>query len=107
MDVEVLMPIIMLVIFFGIFWFFLIRPQKKREKEHQQMVDNLEIGDKIITIGGIKAKVIKIKDDIIRLRISSDVDIDVVKNAIGSLENEKGKQKQEQAENKDDGDGEE
>ena len=86
MDLEMLAPIIMLAIFFGIFWFFLIRPQKKREKEHQDMINNLEVGDKIVTIGGIKAKVIKIKEDFIRLRISSDVDIDVVKNAIGSLD---------------------
>ncbi|ACL69978.1 preprotein translocase subunit YajC [Halothermothrix orenii] len=85
---EVLVGYVLpLVILFGVFWLFLIRPQKKQQKEHQEMLANLETGDKVVTIGGIKGKVIKIKDDIIRLRVSSNVDIDFVKNAIARLDN--------------------
>ncbi len=90
---ELLPTLITFALIFGIFWFFLIRPQKKKEQQHQDMVDNLRVGDKIITIGGIKGKVIKIKDNIITLRITSDVDIEVIKNAIGRLDKSDKKKK--------------
>ncbi len=73
------------VLIFGIFWFFLIRPQQKQKKEHQQMLDDLKSGDSVVTIGGIKGKVIKIKDNNIKVRVSSNVDIDFVKNAIARV----------------------
>lgn len=74
------------VLIFGVFWFFLIRPQRKQQKEHEDMLDNLQVGDKVVTIGGIKAKIVKLKEDNIRLRISSDVDVDVVQKAIARLD---------------------
>jgi len=70
------------VLIFGVFWFFLIRPQKQKQKAHQEMLDKLQVGDKVITIGGIKGKVIKIKEDNLRIRVSSNVDIDFVKSSI-------------------------
>ncbi|MTI61317.1 MAG: preprotein translocase subunit YajC [Firmicutes bacterium] len=82
---EVLVSILPFVVIFGVFWFFLIRPQQKKQKEHQAMVNNLQPGDNIITIGGIKGKIVKIKDDNIRLRVSSNVDIDVIKQSIGRM----------------------
>ncbi len=83
---EILSGILPFALIFGVFWFFLIRPQRKQQKEHKDMITNLKAGDKIITIGGIKGKIIKIKDNNIRLRISSNVDIDVIKNSIGRLD---------------------
>lgn len=74
------------VLIFGVFWFFLIRPQRKQQQEHEDMLDNLQVGDKVVTIGGIKAKIVKLKEDNIRLRISSDVDVDVVQKAIARLD---------------------
>ncbi|MCF8008265.1 MAG: preprotein translocase subunit YajC [Halanaerobiales bacterium] len=74
------------VLIFGVFWFFLIRPQRKQQKEHDDMLDNLKVGDKIVTIGGLKAKIVKIKEDNIRLRVSSNVDVDVVQKAIARLD---------------------
>lgn len=83
---EYLYAILPWVLIFGVFWFFLIRPQKKQKKEHQDMLDNLAIGDKIVTIGGIKGKIIKIKENNVRVRVSSNVDIDFVKSAISRVE---------------------
>ena len=83
---EYLYAILPWILIFGIFWFFLIRPQQKQKKEHQNMLDNLSIGDKIVTIGGIKGKIIKIKDNNIRIRVSSNVDIDFVKSSISRVE---------------------
>ena len=52
-----------IVILFALMYFMLIRPQKKQQKEMQKMISALEVGDKIVTIGGICGKVVKIKDD--------------------------------------------
>lgn len=58
-------PIIMMVALFAIMYFVMIRPQRKKEKETQAMIKALAVGDKIVTIGGICGKVVKIKDDYI------------------------------------------
>lgn len=55
--------ILWFVVIFGLMYFMMIRPQKKQQKEMQKMLDSLEVGDKIVTIGGICGKVIKLKDD--------------------------------------------
>ncbi|MFP4660734.1 MAG: preprotein translocase subunit YajC [Halanaerobiales bacterium] len=84
---DILVSIVPFVVIFGVFWFFLIRPQQKQQKEHKEMLNNLQAGDDVVTIGGIKGKVIKIKDDNVRLRVSSNVDIDMVRSSIGRVEN--------------------
>lgn len=58
-----LMPIIMMVLMFGVLWFFMIRPQKKKQKEEAKMRDNLQPGDEIMTIGGFYGRVISVKED--------------------------------------------
>lgn len=58
-----LLPWIMVAVWVLIFYFLLIRPQKKKDKQFKDMLSTLEIGDKIVTIGGICGKITKIKDD--------------------------------------------
>ncbi|MBE6728533.1 MAG: preprotein translocase subunit YajC [Ruminococcaceae bacterium] len=60
---EAFMPIIMMVLMFVVLWFFMIRPQKKKQKEEAKMRDNLQPGDEIMTIGGFYGRVISVKDD--------------------------------------------
>ena len=60
-----------LVLIFGVFYLFIYRPQQKREQEHQEMVDNLERGDQIVTIGGIHGKVIRIDEDSVLAQVDS------------------------------------
>lgn len=88
------------ILIFVVFWFFLIRPQRKKQQQHEDMLDNLNIGDSVVTIGGIKAKIIKIKEDSVRIRISPEVDIDIMKNAISRLDRneEKEREKEEKEE---------
>lgn len=57
--------ILFIVFLIALMYFMLIRPQRKREKEAKAMLDALKVGDKIVTIGGIRGKVSKIKDDFI------------------------------------------
>ena len=97
---EYLYAILPWILIFGIFWFFLIRPQQKQKKDHQDMLDKLSVGDQIVTIGGIKGKVVKIRDNNVRIRVSSNVDIDFVKSAISKVK-EKGNNNQDDLEKKD------
>ena len=64
--------IIMLVVFIGIMYFFMIRPQKKQQKAEAKMRSELQIGDKFITIGGIYGRVVSLKDDSIVIESSGD-----------------------------------
>lgn len=83
--------ILMWVAIFGVLWFFLIRPQRKQQQEHEDMLENLKVGDKVVTIGGIRGKIISINENNVKVRISSNVDIDLVKNSIGRMDEEREK----------------
>ena len=72
-----------LILIFVIFYFFLIRPQQKRVKEHKIMTQNLKRGDEVITSGGIIGTVDRVlEDDRIELNISEGVKVQVIKNTI-------------------------
>lgn len=64
-------PIIMLVLMVAIFYFILIRPQRKRDKEFKDLLANLQVGDEITTIGGMFGKVTKIKDETIVMEMGT------------------------------------
>ena len=75
-----------LILIFVIFYFFLIRPQQKKVKEHKVMVSALKRGDEVITSGGIVGKVEKVyEDDKVDLSISENVSVKIVKSTIQSL----------------------
>lgn len=69
-------PIWLIVVYFGViiaaFYFLLIRPQRKKAKEEKKMRDSLQVGDEIITIGGIYGRVISLKEDSIVIESKSD-----------------------------------
>mgnify|MGYP006285847563 CR=1 FL=1 len=78
--------IIPFILMFVIFYFFLIRPQQKRAKEHRQMVENLRRGDQVITAGGIKGKVTRIgEEDEAEIQIADDVRIRIVKSTVATV----------------------
>ena len=77
-----------LILIFVIFYFFLIRPQQKRIKEHKQMVAAVKRGDQVVTSGGIVGKVERILgDDKVDLVIADNVTVKVVQSTIQSLLN--------------------
>ena len=74
-----------LVLIFVIFYFFLIRPQQKRVREHKEMVKNLKRGDEVITSGGFIGKVDRVyEDDKLEIEISDGVKVNVIKNTVQS-----------------------
>ena len=70
-----------LILIFVIFYFFLIRPQQKKVKEHKLMVENLKRGDKVITSGGIVGSIERIIDnDKVEVAISENVKVEIIKS---------------------------
>ena len=75
-----------LILIFVIFYFFLIRPQQKKIKEHKNMVATLKRGDEVITSGGIVGKIEKVyDDDKVDILISDGITVKAVKSTIQSL----------------------
>lgn len=77
-----------LILIFGIMYFLLIRPQQKKLKEHQAMVEAVRRGDQIVTQGGIIGKISKVKDDgQVEVEIAEGVKVQVVKSTIANVLN--------------------
>lgn len=72
-------PIIMIVALIAIFYFFMIRPQSKKQKEIKQFREAMKKGDKVITAGGIHGKIKEIKDNVIVLQVDDNVKITIDK----------------------------
>lgn len=80
-----LMPLILLIF---IMYFLLIRPQKKREKATTQMRNSLQVGDEIVTIGGICGKIVKVKDESLIIQVGAEkVKFEVMRWAISKVVN--------------------
>jgi preprotein translocase subunit YajC len=70
----------------GVFWFLMVRPQKKKQQQLTQMRNALEVGDQVVTIGGIVGKVAVVKEDEIHLQIGHNQEVLVIKKwAVGSV----------------------
>lgn len=76
------LPIVGMVV---IFWFLIIRPQMKRQKEHQAKVSGLKKGDQVVTQGGLVGKVIKTDDVYAEIELAKDVRVKAVKSTIADL----------------------
>ena len=84
---ENLLSIGMIVVIFVVFYFFMIRPQKKQEKAQNEMRNNLTVGDEITTIGGIIGKIVSIKEETLVLETSRDgTKIRILKSAVRNVD---------------------
>ena len=85
---DMISMILMMVVMVAVFYFMLIRPQRKKDKAVKNMLDNLKVGDRIWTIGGFYGTVAGLKDDTVTLTIGSLQNTVVIKrSAIGGVEN--------------------
>jgi preprotein translocase subunit YajC len=83
--------IVILVLLFGMFYFLMIRPMRQREKKHDQMMEQLHVGDKVITAGGIYGEIKSISEDSVILKIESGATMRVTKGSIVSLPSAEGR----------------
>ena len=89
---QMIMGLLMWVVVFGVFYFLLIRPQKKKDKQLKEMRENLSVGDKVTTIGGIIAHVAKVEENAVILEIGPNrTKVPFEKWAIGTVESKESK----------------
>lgn len=74
-------PIVIMVL---IFYFMLYRPQKKEQNRRKEMLDNLKKGNRVMTIGGIYGEIVAIKENIVTLKITEKVEIEVARSSINT-----------------------
>jgi len=74
-----------LILIFVIFYFLLILPQRRKQREHQRMIEGIKKGDKIITSGGIYGTVTRVKKNYVEVEIANQVVIKLQRNAISAL----------------------
>ena len=72
---------------FGIYYVIVILPTRRNQKKAQDMIENLKVGDKVITTGGIYGTIAALKGDRIQLRIAENVKVDMSRNAVTALQN--------------------
>lgn len=82
---ETLMGLLPLVLIFVVFYFLLIRPQTKRQKEHREMVAALQKGDEVTTAGGLLGKITEVKDSFVKIEIASSVVVTVQKHTVSTV----------------------
>lgn len=78
-------PIVFMVL---AFYFMLYKPQKKEQAKRQEMLSNLKIGDKIVTLGGIYGVITKLAEDNIEIKIAENVEIKIAKTAVNKVNSE-------------------
>ena len=74
-----------IILIFVIFYFLLIRPQQKRQREHQNMLERISKGDRVVTSGGMYGTVVGVKDNIVVLRIADDVKVEFAKSSVSGI----------------------
>lgn len=79
---QLLTQIIIIAVIFGFFYFILLRPQALKQKERQELIDNLKVGDEVITIGGIIGRVKFLEDESMILWAGDNVDLKMSKGSV-------------------------
>ena len=77
-------PLIFFVLVFGVFWFFMIRPQVKKQKQERKFREQLKKGDKVITSGGLHGKIVEVSDKIVKIDVGSSIVLKFDKSGISA-----------------------
>lgn len=73
------------VLMFGILWFFILRPQMKKQKTHYEKVSSIKKGDRVVTAGGLVGKVVKADDDYVDIDLGGGTKVKAVRNTIADI----------------------
>ncbi len=80
---------IYLGVFLAIFYVLIIMPRKKQEKKHKETMESLKRGDKVVTIGGLKGEVARVKEDTMILKVNDNTEMEFLKKAVAYKDEEK------------------
>jgi len=75
----------LIIIVFAFMWFVIIRPQKRRQTEAARMLNTLNVGDEVVTAGGIYGEITGLEEDSVRVRIAPELEVRVARKAIGAV----------------------
>src|SRR5713101_866070 len=75
----------LIIIVFVFIWFVIIRPQKRRQMQAARMLNTLNVGDEVVTAGGIYGEITGLEEDSVRVRIAPELEVRVARRAIGSV----------------------
>lgn len=81
------MTLLPMILVFVAFYFFLIRPQSKRQKERNQMLSNLKKGDKVVTIGGLHGTIVELTEERVTLKVNDNTRLVFERTAVNSVAN--------------------
>lgn len=84
------MQLVPIVLIFGIFYFLLIAPMRKRQKALQHMIDNIQKGDKVVTSGGLHGEVAALLEGAVMLKVADNLKVKVSKSAISGMQGSEG-----------------
>jgi preprotein translocase subunit YajC len=76
---------LILIVAFAFLWFILIRPQKRRQIEAARMLNSLNVGDEVLTAGGIYGEVTELQEEAVLVRIAPELEVRVARKAIGAV----------------------
>jgi preprotein translocase subunit YajC len=82
---NMLTALLPFILVFAIFYLLIIMPQRKKQKKHMELVENLRPGDRIVTTAGIFGTVMSVQKDKIEVKIAANVKIDITKSAVGVI----------------------
>jgi preprotein translocase subunit YajC len=82
---NIFIQLVPMVLIFGIFYFLVIRPEKKKQRDHQETIKNLRKNDEVITSAGIHGVVVNVKDTTVVLRLDENVRVEFLKDAVTSV----------------------
>ena len=77
-------PLIFFVLVFGVFWFFMIRPQVKKQKQERKFREEIKKGDKVITSGGLHGKVVEVAEKTVKIDVGNSIVLKVEKTGISA-----------------------
>ena len=77
-----LIPLILIVV---IFWFLLIRPQMKRNKEHRELISGLSVGDEVVSAGGLLGKITVVGDSFVTVRLADNIEIKLQRHSVAQV----------------------
>ena len=78
---EILIPLVLLFVFF---WFFVLLPQRRRQSDHTRMQDTIDVGDEIITAGGLHGEIVEIDETVLRMEIAPGTVVRVDRRAVAA-----------------------
>lgn len=85
---SVIMNLLPFILIFAVFYFILILPQRKKQKAHKEMMNNLKVGNKVVLTSGITGKIVKVKDNSLIIQTADTTEVEVYRSFVAQIINE-------------------